>query len=171
MLILTKAERAFSNKKHISIFTLCMHAACSQHTICKKSVVRIEGLRGVSRGREVGGAYILRKKKETPQIIGLKWVWFKLRLFDSRFCTRSHVAVHSGPPQSLEVRKAAEKQPACQSIWTDIGKWFPMTNGTHYKPCTQPLKKTSKGSRLGKLQREETHPVTLLGSHTLQHIA
>lgn len=68
-------------------------------------------------GREVGGAYIFQKKREkNTQIIGLKRVWFKLRLFDSRFCTLSQVAVHSRPPRSPEVRKPAEKEPTCQLI-------------------------------------------------------
>lgn len=87
------------------------------------------GLRGyvVSAGGEKWEVHTFSiKKKETPQIIGLEGVWFKLRLFDSRFCTRPHVVLHSGPLHSLEVRKPAEKQPTCQLIWMDIGKWFPM---------------------------------------------
>lgn len=56
------------------------------------------------------------KKNETWQIIGLRRVWFKWRLFEHRFCTQPQVDIHSGPPRSLEVRKAAEKnsQDACR---------------------------------------------------------
>lgn len=42
------------------------------------------------------------------------------------FRTRWDSAERNRPPPSLDVRTAAEKQPTCQSTWTDIGKWFPM---------------------------------------------
>lgn len=87
------------------------------------------GLRGLRRGGGgvwVGGAYFFPPEKNEMRVIGLQRVWFKLRPLGSDFCTLSQSAERNRPPGSLDVRTAAEKQPTCQSTWTDIGKWFPM---------------------------------------------
>lgn len=54
------------------------------------------------------------------QMIGLKAVQFKLRLFDSFSCTRSQSAAHSRPPQELDVRTAANMPVDLNGYWKMI---------------------------------------------------
>lgn len=63
-------------------------------------------------------------------------MWFKLRRFDSRFCTRSQAAVHSGPPHSLEVRKPAEKQPTMPA---DLNGYWKMISNDNFEEYLKAL--------------------------------
>lgn len=88
--------------KHSNIKLFYIMYACRMYV--RESMGGIEGLRGADRGRDEGGNRI-------------KVSLVQIGAFDSRFCTRAQVAVHSGPlHRSLGVRRAAEQQPTCQLI-------------------------------------------------------
>lgn len=99
--------------------------ACSKHTICRESMGRIEGLRRVDRGREVGGNRI---KVNLVQI----------GAFDSRSCTQAQVAIHSGPRHhSLGVGKAAEQQTA--NMPADLNGYWKMISNDNFEEYLKAL--------------------------------
>lgn len=86
----------------------------------------------------MGGANAFQweKKNETWQIIGLRRVWFKWRLFEHRFCTQPQVDIHSGPPRSLEVRKAAEKT---AKMPVDLNGYWKMISSDNFEEYLKAL--------------------------------
>lgn len=106
--------------------------------MCRESVVRIEG---VTWSRQREGEWEVQtpspmEKNETWQIIGLQRVWFKWRLFERRFCTQPQIDIHSGPPRSLEVRKAAEKT---AKMPVDLNGYWKMISSDNFEEYLKAL--------------------------------